>query len=226
MSLPDRIQNVKDRVNKASSAMNLDPSHITIIGVTKGVEASVIKESLKLGICDIGENKVQEISSKYSLIGGECRWHMIGYLQTNKIKQIIGKVHLIHSVDRIKLAEEINLAAEKNGIVQDILLQVNISGENTKHGLNKDAVSCFVENVSKMKSIKVKGLMTIPPNFENPEYSRTCFSELRDIYYDLKKQEYPNIELKYLSMGMSNDYEYAILEGSNMIRVGRAIYSN
>ncbi|MCG4564013.1 YggS family pyridoxal phosphate-dependent enzyme [Anaerosalibacter bizertensis] len=198
--------------------------NIDIIAVTKTVDVDIINESINLGINNIGENKVQEIQKKYDNINDDVNWHMIGHLQSNKVKYIIDKVNLIHSLDRLSLAKEINKRAKAKDIVKDVLIQVNISEEKSKFGLKKEEVVPFIEKILEMENIRVKGLMTMAPHVENPEEIRYVFRDLRNLGYKIENRNYENIEMKYLSMGMSNDYEVAIEEGSNMVRLGTALF--
>ncbi|WP_242863236.1 YggS family pyridoxal phosphate-dependent enzyme [Caloranaerobacter ferrireducens] len=197
---------------------------ITLIAVTKTVDVDVMNEAIKLGINNIGESRVQEILRKYDLIKDSPIWHMIGHLQTNKVKYIIDKIDLIHSLDRLSLAQELHKRAEQHNIFVNALIQVNIAEEETKYGLYGDEVIPFVEEIIKYPKIKIKGLMTIAPYTENPEEVRYVFRQLKGLSEELKKRGYPNVEMKYLSMGMTNDYKIAIEEGSNMVRIGTGIF--
>lgn len=197
---------------------------ITLIAVTKTVDVEVMNEAIKLGINNIGESRVQEILRKYDLIKDNPIWHMIGHLQTNKVKYIIDKIDLIHSLDRLSLAQELYKRAEQHNIFVNALIQVNIAEEDSKYGLYGDEVIPFIEEIIKYSRIKIKGLMTIAPYAENPEEVRYVFRQLKGLSEELKKLGYPNVEMKYLSMGMTNDYKIAIEEGSNMVRIGTGIF--
>lgn len=222
--LNDNIIEVKNKIMQTCKKIGKDESEITLIGVTKTYEADVINASLTMGIENIGENRVQEIMRKYDDIKGPVRWHLIGHLQTNKVKYIIEKVDLIHSVDSIGLAEEINKRAEKSDKVMDVLLQVNIAEEESKFGTSLEELYELIGMVQHMKNIRVKGLMNIAPFTDDPEEVRPYFRKMKEIFDELSKMPYDNIEMSYLSMGMSNDYWIAIEEGANMIRVGSSIY--
>ena len=180
--------------------------------------------AIKCGSRNIGENKVQEIMAKYENIEESVNWHLIGHLQTNKVKYIIDKVALIHSVDSIGLAEEINKRAEKAGLVKDVLVQVNVAQEETKFGIEYDDTDSFVERLSGLPGIRVKGLMTIAPYYDDAELARPVFRRLKEKFDMLAAAGIPNVDMKYLSMGMTNDYKVAIEEGSNMVRIGTGIF--
>lgn len=201
-----------------------DPDSITIIAVTKTVDTDRINHAIKCGIRNIGENKVQEIMAKYENVEKNVNWHLIGHLQTNKVKYIIDKVALIHSVDSIGLAEEISKRAEKSGIQKDVLIQVNVAQEETKFGIEYEETESFAEQLSRFSGIRVRGLMTIAPYYEDAEMTRPVFKRLKEKYDMLAAAGIPNVDMKYLSMGMTNDYEVAIEEGSNMVRIGTGIF--
>ncbi|MEY8303270.1 YggS family pyridoxal phosphate-dependent enzyme [Anaerosalibacter bizertensis] len=224
MNIKENLLKVQENIENALIRSGRKNENIDIIAVTKTVDVDIINESISLGINNIGENKVQEIKKKYDNINDDVNWHMIGHLQSNKVKYIIDKVNLIHSLDRLSLAKEINKRAKAKDIVKDVLIQVNISEEKSKFGLKKEEVVPFIEKILEMKNIRVKGLMTMAPHVENPEEIRYVFRDLRNLGYKIENRNYENIEMKYLSMGMSNDYEVAIEEGSNMVRLGTALF--
>lgn len=185
----------------------------------------VISEAIDFGLNDISENKVQEITNKYeSLNYPDLTWHMIGHLQTNKVKYIIDKVDLVHSLDRKSLAKELNKRAKKNDRVIDVLVQVNIAEEESKFGLKESEVMDFLEELKNYPYIKAKGLMVMAPFEENPENVRYVFKNAKALFEDIKEQDLSHIEMKYLSMGMTNDFEVAIEEGANIVRVGTGIF--
>ncbi len=218
------IKNIQKNIADTLSQIGRT-DEVTLIGVTKTVSSEMAAEALDSGILDLGENKVQELNKKYEVLGKKARWHLIGTLQTNKVKYIINKTTLIHSLDRLSLAEEIDKRAGQNNIVVDCLIQVNISLEDTKHGILKEDVPLFIKEVSeKFKNIKVRGLMGMAPFEENPEDARPYFREMKTLFENIKSLNLENVDLKYLSMGMTNDYRVAIEEGSNMVRVGTAIF--
>ncbi len=221
--MKENIEEIYSKVKKAAQKSGRNFSDITILGVTKTVDVDRIKIAVENGIDTLGENKVQEFLTKYDTLKN-VNWHFIGHLQTNKVKYIIDKVKMIHSVDSEKLAIEINDKAEKIGIVMDILLEINVAEEDTKYGLKLHEVYNFIEKISFLSNIKVKGLMTIAPFTNDLEENRTFFEKLRKLFIDIKDKKNDNIDMKYLSMGMTNDYEIAIEEGSNIIRIGTGIF--
>lgn len=198
---------------------------VNLIAVTKTVGTNEIREAIEAGITDIGENKVQEVEKKYDIIGSKVQWHLIGSLQTNKVKYIIGKVALIHSLDRISLAEEINKRAKQKGIIQKCLVQINISKEDSKHGVEEEAVEDFIREVAlRYSNIQVCGLMGMAPFELEKEATRPYFRKMKKIFDDIADQKMKNVSMQYLSMGMSGDYSIALEEGANMIRVGTLIF--
>jgi len=208
------LQRIKDNITTISGDIKdicirtgKDPDSITIIAVTKTIDPERINYAIEGGIKNIGENKVQEIMAKYENIEKNVNWHLIGHLQTNKIKYIIDKVALIHSVDSINLAQEIGRRAEKAGIVMDVLVQVNVAQEETKFGIEFGETDSFIQQLSAIEGIKVKGLMTIAPYCEDIERVRPIFRSLKGKYDILAEAGIPNVEMKYLSMGMTNDYK-------------------
>lgn len=199
---------------------------VLLVAVTKTHSADEINRAIDAGVTDIGENKVQEILEKYEKVK-PVRWHMIGHLQTNKVKGIIDKVDLIHSVDSMKLAQEIDKRAGQIGKCMDILIQVNASGENSKFGIvPKETKNLIEEILSTCENISIKGLMFVAPFAENPEDVRKHFREMSKMYDEYGKIKHPRLEFKYLSMGMSHDYVTAMEEGSNLVRVGSAIFGS
>ncbi|WP_074350432.1 YggS family pyridoxal phosphate-dependent enzyme [Proteiniborus sp. DW1] len=224
MYIKNNIDKIYERVNSIISKKGLSLDDITIVAVTKTVDVDRINEAISYGISDIGENKVQEIQCKYEKIVPNTKWHMIGHLQSNKVKYIIDKVHLIHSLDRVSLAKEIQKRAEEHDICVDTLVQVNIAEEDSKFGLRKEEVIPFIETIKDFNRIRVKGLMTIAPYVENPEEVRFVFRDLKNMFEDIKEFKFSNVDMKYLSMGMTNDFEVALEEGANMIRIGTGIF--
>lgn len=222
--IKDNLNEVKDRIAQAAIKSGRQPEEITLIAVTKTLSLDVINAAMALGITDIGENKVQEVMDKYDHVVNEPKWHLIGHLQTNKVKYIVDKVSLIHSVDSFRLAEEISKRCEKAEKIMDILIQINVAEEDTKFGISRDEIFELVEEVSQLPNIRIKGLMTIAPNTEDTEALRNYFSEMKDIFETLKKTMYNKTDMTFLSMGMTNDYEIAIEEGANMVRVGTGLF--
>lgn len=224
LTIKENLDEILSRIKVAAEKSGRKAEDIKLIAVTKTVGVERIKNVYDYGILDMGENRVQELLDKYDILDSSCRWHLIGHLQTNKVKYIIDKVEMIHSVDSIELAKEINTRAAKIGKKMNILVQVNVSGEESKFGISPQEVDEFIENVSKYGNISVKGMMTIAPYAENPENVRDVFRKLYSIYIDIKKKKLDNISMEYLSMGMSNDFEVAIEEGANIVRVGTGIF--
>lgn len=197
---------------------------VTLIAVSKTKPVSMIEEVMAEGIVDFGENKVQELSTKYEILPKDLRWHLIGHLQTNKVKYIVDKAVLIHSVDSYKLAEQIDKEAAKKGIICDILIEVNVAGEDTKFGVSAEEVYPLILEIAQLKNLRIKGLMTIAPFVDNPEKNREHFRNLRQLKVDIKLKNIDNVSMDELSMGMTGDYEVAIEEGATMVRVGTGIF--
>lgn len=222
--IAENLARIKERINSVCAKVNRKPEDINLVAVTKTVDTERIKESIANGIKIIGENRVQEAKEKYPAIGNSVEWHMVGHLQTNKVKTALEVFSLIQSVDTIHLAEEIQKRALAISRIVPILIEVNTSGEETKYGLNPDELSSVISSIQTMPNLSIKGLMTIGPGLaiENPEASRKSFQML----YELKNRVETEFKLKlpYLSMGMSSDFEIAIEEGANMIRIGTAIF--
>ncbi|MEJ8554987.1 YggS family pyridoxal phosphate-dependent enzyme [Tepidibacter sp. Z1-5] len=223
--IKQNLEEVLGEINNSSNKANVNPKDIILIGVTKTVDIPIIEEVIRLGVTHVGENKPQELVRKYEAIGDKVKWHLIGSLQTNKVKYIIDKADMIHSLDRISLCEEINKRAKSINKVMDCLVQVNISREDSKHGLFKEDVIDFIKTVSsEYKNIKINGIMTMAPYVDKPEDVRIYFRDIKNISKEIEKLNLENVDMKYLSMGMSNDYKIAIEEGANMVRVGTSIF--
>ena len=221
-TIKNNIENIKARMNAAALRAGRDPSEITLIAVSKLHPADAVDEAAACGITDFAENKVQELCSKKPLVKADVRWHLIGHLQTNKVKQVIDKVCMIHSVDSLHLAEEIDKRAAQAGIVMDILLQVNAAGEESKFGLDAEGTKQLAKDALKLKNVKIRGLMEIAPYAEDPEDVRIWFHQVKELFEELKADGLPWMDT--LSMGMSHDFETAIEEGATCIRVGTAIF--
>lgn len=197
---------------------------MTLVAVTKTVDVDTINKAIELGISDIGENRVQELEKKIESIGDKVNYHLIGHLQTNKVRNIIDKVKLIHSLDRMSLVKELDKRAKMNDLVIDTLVQVNVAEEDTKFGLKVDEVLPFIEKVLSYENIRIRGLMTMAPYTDDQVLLRDVFRTMYKLKGKVSNQNYENLSMDYLSMGMTNDYEIAIEEGSNMIRVGSGIF--
>ena len=225
MSITQNIEEIRGRMAQAAARSGRKPEDVLLIAVTKLHEPDEIEEAIAAGITDIAENKVQEIQKKFDQIHSHVNWHLIGHLQTNKVKYIIDKVVMIHSVDSVHLAQEIDKRAAAAGKAMDVLLQVNAAHEESKFGLDpKDVPQVFREILDSCPNVKIRGLMHIAPWSEDPEEIRPYFKEVKDLFDTLAAVEHPNADFKYLSMGMSHDFETAIEEGSNIIRVGTSIF--
>ena len=220
----ENCEKIKMRIQAAAHRSHRNPEDIRLIAVSKTVDVARIMKALEWGITDLGENRVQELCNKADIINVKCNWHLIGHLQTNKVKYILDKGSMIHSLDRFELAEEIQKRAEKAGRIVEVLVQVNIAAEDTKFGICPENTLDLIKKLSKMGNIRVKGLMTIAPLTENSEDVRWVFAGLRKLLIDIKEENIDNINMDYLSMGMSNDFEVAIEEGANMVRIGTAIF--
>jgi pyridoxal phosphate enzyme, YggS family len=222
--LKENIESVKTRIRNAALRAGRNPDDILLLGVTKTVKPEVIREAYDLGLREFGENRVQEFLGKADIIGRECRWHIIGRLQTNKVKYLDDRITLIHSLDREALAEALQKRGEKIGKVWDVLVEVNVSGEESKTGVSPENLMDFVKNMAKLGNIRIKGLMTIAPYTEDPEQVRWVFRELRKLAVDIERERIENISMEHLSMGMSNDFEIAVEEGATIVRIGSAIF--
>lgn len=225
--MPDieqNLQNVREKVRSAAVRSGRSEKDITLIAVTKTLGTDKIISAVKAGISDLGENKVQELVEKFPLIDLPCHWHLIGHLQTNKVKYILDKAYMIHSLDRLELAEEIQKRASRAERCLDVLVQVNVAGEESKSGVRPEEAKDFVRRVAAFPNLKVRGLMTVAPHVQVREEVRPVFRELRKIFIDIRRENIDNINMDFLSMGMSNDYEIAIEEGANIVRIGTAIF--
>ncbi|PWJ52348.1 YggS family pyridoxal phosphate-dependent enzyme [Faecalicatena contorta] len=222
--LKEQLEEVEQKIQSACERAGRKREEVTLIAVSKTNPVPVLEEAYGLGVRVFGENKVQEFTGKYEALPKDICWHLIGHLQTNKVKYIIDKAALIHSVDSLKLAETIEREAAKKNCVAKILVEVNVAEEESKFGLKVDEVIPFIEKISVFEHIKVCGLMTIAPFVENPEDNRPVFSNLQKLSVDIKEKNIDNINVSILSMGMTNDYEVAIEEGATMVRVGTGIF--
>lgn len=225
-SIKNNINQIREKIDFCAKKSNRDPQEITLIAVTKTMPVYAMKEAVDCQIIDLGENKVQEIQNKFDSFGPEIKWHLIGHLQTNKVKYIIDKVIMIHSVDSQRLAFKINEEAKKYGKVQDILIQVNIAMEDTKFGIGAEDVELFIREIAPYSNIRIRGLMTVAPFVENPEDNRVVFKKMKQIIVDINLKNIDNVHMDALSMGMTNDYEIAIEEGATLVRVGTAIFGH
>ena len=221
--IAENLKAVTQRISRSCEKSGRLTDSVKLVCVTKEADLAEIEEVLALGVKDIGENRVQDTLVKYRAIGGRAIWHLIGHLQTNKVRDAVGISSLIHSVDSLRLAEAIDREAKRIDKVQDVLIQVNTSGEASKFGISRDEVRPFFEKAALYPNISISGLMTIAPEVEDPEETRPSFRRLRELRDELQDLQLSTINYQ-LSMGMTNDFEVAIEEGSTMIRVGRAIF--
>ncbi len=224
--IKENIIQVKEKITQAANK-SVVGQEVQLIAVSKTKPVSMLEEAYACGIRDFGENKVQELVDKYEQLPKDIRWHMIGHLQRNKVKYIVGKVYLIHSVDSLKLAQEISKEAVKKQVDVNILVEVNVAGEDSKFGMSstEDTIA-LVQEISKLPNIFVKGLMTVAPFTENSEENRIYFSNLRQLAVDIKEKNIDNVNIHVLSMGMTGDYEVAIEEGATYVRVGTGIFGD
>ncbi|MGN0161628.1 MAG: YggS family pyridoxal phosphate-dependent enzyme [Lachnospiraceae bacterium] len=222
--IADNLKCVQERICAACQRVGRDPKEVTLIAVSKTKPVEMLQEAYDAGSRHFGENKVQELSGKIEQMPEDIHWHMIGHLQTNKIKYIIGKTTLIHSVDSLHLAEAISKESVKKNVITDVLIEVNVGEEDTKFGTTVEETIELVENISKLPGICVKGLMTIAPFVENAEENRQIFQKLRKLSIDIELKDIDNVSMNILSMGMTNDYEVAVEEGATLVRVGTGIF--
>jgi len=223
----DNLKKVRDRIKVAADRAGRDPSGIILLCVIKGAGCEQVNEAVRSGVTDIGENRVQDAVRKYPMIesaGHSPRWHFIGHLQTNKAKKSVEIFDLIHSVDSLRLAEEIQRQAEARNKIQSVLAQVNVSAERSKYGMPPEGLDGFIKGIGAMKNLMLLGLMTIAPYSDNPEDSRPYFRRLRELRDVSRRHNSDNIDIKHLSMGMSSDFEVAISEGADIVRIGSAIF--
>ncbi len=222
--LKENFNKVENHIQKICDRKGIDRSTVTLIAVSKTKPVEMLNEIYDAGCRDFGENKVQELADKYEVMPKDIRWHMIGHLQRNKVKYIIDKVSMIHSVDSLRLAETIEKEAAKKNCYIDILLEVNMAREESKYGVFPEDIYDLLEKISKFPHIHVKGLMTVAPYVDNPEDNRVVFEKMRKLSVDIESKKIDNIIMSVLSMGMTNDYEIALEEGADMVRVGTAIF--
>lgn len=225
MSIADNVKQVKENIANAAMACGRDPKEIKLVAATKMNDAERVREAIRAGVDICGENRVQELTEKNAQGAYEgAPLHFIGHLQKNKVKYLVGTVELIHSVDSVELMEAIDKKAAALGIIQDILLEVNIGGEAAKSGFAPEELAAALEKAGAFSSIKVRGLMAIPPICADSEENRPYFSSMKQLFVDIGAKKYDNVSMDFLSMGMSSDYEVAISEGANMVRVGTGIF--
>ena len=224
--LSDNLHEVQENIRKACERSGRNPEDVTLIAVSKTKPVSDIEQIYAAGIREFGENKVQEMNDKQKVLPGDINWHMIGHLQRNKVKYIVDNVAMIHSVDSVRLAEEISKEAVKKNVTVDILVEVNVAKEESKFGLYTEDVRQIVEHISKHTGINIKVLKTSAPFVDNPEDNRQYFKKLKDLSVDINAKNIDNVHMDFLSMGMTNDYVVAVEEGATQVRVGTAIFGH
>ena len=223
--MKDRLEGVKERIRIAAEACRRPLEDIRLIAVSKTIPAEVVREAIEAGVTDLGENYIQEAREKInSLARYQVDWHFIGHLQSNKARYAVRMFDLIHSVDSLKLAQELDKYAKKNDKIQPVLIQINVAREDSKSGIYVEKALKLVTDISRLENVAVKGLMTMPPFFNAPEKVRPYFAALRKLRDRIKAENIPNITMDELSMGMTGDFEAAIAEGATMVRIGRAIF--
>lgn len=222
--LSQNIKTVFENIEKAAEKSGRKAEDIIMVAATKTVSADRINEAISLGVKNIGENRVQEFTDKFDSINGDVTHHFIGHLQTNKVKYLVPKIALIHSVESERLLDEIDRLSKKHGVISEVLLEINASGEDTKFGIEFDEAEEIIRNNENRENCLIKGLMTIGPNYSTEDEIRAAFKKMKKLFDELSEKDYKNTEMKYLSMGMSGDYEIAIEEGANIVRVGSAIF--
>lgn len=220
----ENLEQVRKNIELACKEAGRDPKEVTLISVSKTKPVSMLQEAYDAGSRDFGENKVQEIMDKVPQLPSDIRWHMIGHLQRNKVKYIVDKVALIHSVDSLRLAETIEHEAAKHNVTVPVLIEVNVAQEESKFGLKTEEVLSLVESVAAFPHIHIEGLMTIAPYVEDPEENRGIFSQLKKLSVDIAAKNINNVNMSVLSMGMTGDYQVAVQEGATMVRVGTGIF--
>lgn len=220
----ENLAEVERRVRAACERSGRSRDEVTLIAVSKTKPVSMIEELLPGGTRDFGENKVQELCEKYELLPRDIRWHLIGHLQRNKVKYIVDKACLVHSVDSLRLARAISEEGVKKQVTVPVLIEVNIAGEESKYGVKPEETESLIREIAKLPAISIQGLMTIAPFVEDPEDNRTYFANMKKLCVDIKGKNIDNVVMNVLSMGMTGDYEVAIEEGATMIRVGTGIF--
>lgn len=222
--IKNNLEIINEKIKKAALKASRNPKGIKLVAVTKTATIEQIKEAISVGVKIIGENKVQEAKEKYQILSADIEWHLVGHLQTNKVKYAIEIFDLIHSVDSIKLAKEIDKRSLQFGMITNVLVEVNVSGEETKYGIKPEEVEPFLKEISEFSRTRVRGLMTIAPMAEDKEEVRPYFRKLRELFEKIKSKNIKNVKMDYLSMGMTEDFEVAVEEGANMVRIGRGIF--
>lgn len=222
--IKENIKVVLENIKQAAIKADRNPQNVRLIAVSKTKPVTMLQECYDAGIRDFGENKVQELVEKFELLPKDIKWHMIGHLQTNKVKYIIDKVYMIHSVDSLKLAEEISRQAQKHNVTINVLIEVNVAEEASKFGVSLAEAPDLIREISRLPGVNVKGLMTVAPYVVNPEENRQYFVSLNQLCVDIMQKNIDNVNIDVLSMGMTGDYEIAVEEGATFVRVGTGIF--
>lgn len=226
MGIAYNLSQIEEKITLACERAGRSREEVKLIAVSKTKPVEDIQEAIAYGIRSFGENKVQELKEKMEILGDELDWHLIGHLQTNKVKYIVGKVSLIHSLENMRLAEALDKEAKKRKAIVDVLVEVNVAKEDSKFGIKPEDAEGFIRQVSEFENIRIKGLMTVAPYTDIPEENRKYFKELKKIMVDLNRKNIHNVSMSVLSMGMTGDYEVAIEEGATLVRVGTGIFGN
>ena len=224
--IQENIKLVEENIKKACEKVGRDVNEVTLIAVSKTKPYTAIEEALPTGVKDYGENKVQELCDKYEILPKDIKWHMIGHLQRNKVKYLVGKASLIHSVDSIRLAEQIEKEYAKADEIANILIEVNMAQEESKFGITSEETEQLVREIAKFPHIRIKGLMTIAPYTDNPESNRVYFRNMKKLSVDIENKNIDNVSMSVLSMGMTGDYQVAVEEGATLVRVGTGIFGD
>ena len=220
----ENLKEVQDKLLQAQEISCRKDDSVLLVAVSKTKPVSDLQEAYRAGVRDFGENKVQELCDKYDQLPKDIRWHMIGHLQRNKVKYLIGKTALIHSVDSLRLAEEISRQSIKKGVVTDILIEINCAAEESKFGVSFQEAEPLIRQIAQLPAVLVKGLMTVAPNTDDPEENRKYFRQMKQLSVDIARKNIDNVSMDVLSMGMTNDYMTAVEEGSSCVRVGTGIF--
>lgn len=220
----ENLIQTRKNIEEACGRAGRTPEEIRLIAVSKTKPLEMLMEAYEAGVRDFGENKVQELADKYDALPKDIRWHMIGHLQRNKVKYLVGKVHLIHSVDSLRLAQEIQKEAQKKQVEVDILVEVNVAEEKSKFGSTVEETLQLIQDIAVLPAVHIQGLMTVAPFVENPEENRRIFANLKQLAVDIMHKSIDNVNMNVLSMGMTGDYQVAVEEGATCVRVGTGIF--
>ncbi|MBQ8799283.1 MAG: YggS family pyridoxal phosphate-dependent enzyme [Lachnospiraceae bacterium] len=226
LTIKEAINDVSQRIMSACKKVGRNPDEVTLIAVSKTMPVEAIREAMACGVIEFGENRPQELRDKQAVITEPLHWHMIGSLQTNKLKYVIGKTVLIHSVDSFSLAQAIEEVSAKKELVTEILLEINVAGEATKHGISPEEAEILIREIARLPHVKIRGLMTVAPYTENAEENRIYFKKMKQLMVDINSKNIDNVYMDILSMGMTGDYEVAVEEGATLVRVGTGIFGH